>query len=166
MKVIRTNLHSKNARYYNPSSKRFTQKDPIGFAGGDANLYRYIENDPINSTDPLGLRSCREYNYAVRLSELKQEIEKINEKINGSDITSKVCKAVGADDYLQKRNKDLRSEKRRLKDEFTAVSRSYRQHIQMLDSACSGEDRNLNFNIFSSLGYGQTKCEAFSSGCN
>ena len=29
--------------------------DPIGFAGEDANLYRYVINDPINFTDASGL---------------------------------------------------------------------------------------------------------------
>jgi hypothetical protein len=29
-------------------------KDPIGFAAGDANLYRYVGNDPVNSIDPDG----------------------------------------------------------------------------------------------------------------
>ena len=29
-------------------------KDPTGFAGGDANLYAYAGNDPVNYSDPLG----------------------------------------------------------------------------------------------------------------
>lgn len=29
--------------------------DPIGFAAGDANLYRYVGNGPTNETDPSGL---------------------------------------------------------------------------------------------------------------
>ena len=31
-------------------------QDPIGFAGGDANLYRYVGNSPTNATDPSGLQ--------------------------------------------------------------------------------------------------------------
>jgi len=30
-------------------------KDPIGFAGGDTNLYGYVLNDPVNMIDPSGL---------------------------------------------------------------------------------------------------------------
>ena len=30
-------------------------EDPIGFYGQDANLYKYVGNDPINSTDSSGL---------------------------------------------------------------------------------------------------------------
>ena len=43
------------ARDYDPQTGRFTTKDPIGFAGGDTNLYSYVAADPINNTDPSGL---------------------------------------------------------------------------------------------------------------
>ena len=43
------------ARVYDPSSGRFLQTDPLGFAAGDANLYRYVGNNPVNFTDPSGL---------------------------------------------------------------------------------------------------------------
>ncbi len=42
------------ARYYDPLSGRFTTQDPIGFAGFDQNLYRYVGNNPMNRTDPSG----------------------------------------------------------------------------------------------------------------
>jgi RHS repeat-associated protein len=41
-------------RWYNPAIQRWMSEDPIGFAGGDANLYRYIGNEPTNGTDPNG----------------------------------------------------------------------------------------------------------------
>ncbi|MFT6630090.1 MAG: hypothetical protein ACJAS4_000024 [Bacteriovoracaceae bacterium] len=40
---------------YNPKSGRFISEDPIGFQGGDGNLYRYVNNNSINYTDPTGL---------------------------------------------------------------------------------------------------------------
>src|SRR5205823_103356 len=35
----------------------WTAKDPIRFGGGQANLYVYVGNDPINFRDPSGLGS-------------------------------------------------------------------------------------------------------------
>jgi len=43
------------ARDYDPAIGRWTAKDPIDFAGGDANLYGYVQNNPVNWVDPLGL---------------------------------------------------------------------------------------------------------------
>ena len=50
-----TGLVRFGARDYDPETGRWTAKDPIGFAGGDANLYGYVLNDPVNFVDPLGL---------------------------------------------------------------------------------------------------------------
>lgn len=48
-------LYSMRNRWYDPALGRFTQPDPLGIGGGDANLYRYVWNAPVNYTDPLGL---------------------------------------------------------------------------------------------------------------
>lgn len=42
-------------RDYDPDVGRWTAKDPIGFAGGDMDLYGYCLNDPVNWVDPEGL---------------------------------------------------------------------------------------------------------------
>ncbi len=42
------------ARYYDPRLGRFTTADPIGFSGGDSNLYSYVGNNPVNHIDPRG----------------------------------------------------------------------------------------------------------------
>jgi hypothetical protein len=39
---------------YNPTTGRWLSRDPIGFNGGDANLYRYVANMPTMRTDPSG----------------------------------------------------------------------------------------------------------------
>ena len=41
------------ARYYNPSSGRFLQRDPIGILGG-LNVYAYVGNNPVVGIDPSG----------------------------------------------------------------------------------------------------------------
>lgn len=43
------------ARDYDPEVGRWTSKDPILFNGGDTNLFGYVQNDPVNWTDPSGL---------------------------------------------------------------------------------------------------------------
>lgn len=48
-------LYYYRARHYDPHVGRFVQMDPIGLAAGDANLYRYVQNSPLNFVDPLGL---------------------------------------------------------------------------------------------------------------
>jgi len=48
-------LYYYRARYYNAGLGRFISEDPIGFAGGDVNLYRYVGNNAVNYTDPSGL---------------------------------------------------------------------------------------------------------------
>ena len=55
-----TGLYYYRARYYDPELGRFISEDPIGFSGGDVNLFRYVVNDPMNQVDPSGLdrRKC------------------------------------------------------------------------------------------------------------
>jgi RHS repeat-associated protein len=50
-----TGLQYNSQRYYDPNTGRWTSQDPLGFGGGDANLYRYVGNGPTNATDPSGL---------------------------------------------------------------------------------------------------------------
>jgi RHS repeat-associated protein len=52
-----TDLLRFGARDYDPETGRWTSKDPIGFAGGDTNLFAYVLNDPINLFDSSGLFS-------------------------------------------------------------------------------------------------------------
>jgi len=48
------------ARYYDPATGRFLQRDPIGIAGG-ANVYAYVESGPTLTVDPAGLYSSGEF---------------------------------------------------------------------------------------------------------
>lgn len=69
----KTNLSYNRNRYYDPQTGRFTQEDPIGLAGG-LNLYGFANGDPINFSDPFGLKiecngqGCALWNRLVRLA--------------------------------------------------------------------------------------------------
>jgi RHS repeat-associated protein len=51
-----SDLYYYRARIYAPTMGRFAQEDPIGFAGG-INGYAYVDGNPLNAADPLGLFS-------------------------------------------------------------------------------------------------------------
>jgi len=42
-------------RDYDAYTGKWTAKDPIGFDGGDSNLYGYVLGDPVGGFDPMGL---------------------------------------------------------------------------------------------------------------
>jgi len=50
-----TDLLYYRARFYDPEPGRFISEDPIGFLGGDVNLYGYVRQNPLSFRDPLGL---------------------------------------------------------------------------------------------------------------
>src|SRR5580658_3522832 len=49
----RTSMHH---RGLDTIKGRWMTEDPIGYAGGDGNLYRYVVNDPIDLREPSGLQ--------------------------------------------------------------------------------------------------------------
>ncbi len=52
-----TGLVHFGAREYDAETGRWTAKDPVGFDGGDTNLYNYAATDPINYSDELGMEA-------------------------------------------------------------------------------------------------------------
>ena len=47
-----TGLYYASARWYDPATGQFMSRDPTGFAAGDANLDRYVGDNPATMTDP------------------------------------------------------------------------------------------------------------------
>jgi RHS repeat-associated protein len=71
-----TGLIYYRARYYDPSIGRFTQRDPIGLNGG-INQYAYVNDNPVNFTDPEGLLARDAWNATV--SYYNANAEQIND---------------------------------------------------------------------------------------
>jgi RHS repeat-associated protein len=60
-----TGLVHFGAREYDPSTGRWTTPDPLRFNGGDTNLYAYVQNDPIDMVDPMGLDATCQKHYNI-----------------------------------------------------------------------------------------------------
>jgi RHS repeat-associated protein len=59
---LTTNLMWVRERIYDANTGAWLSQDPIGFEGGDWNLFRYVKNVPTNLIDPAGLRDIVEDN--------------------------------------------------------------------------------------------------------
>jgi RHS repeat-associated protein len=58
-------FHFYRARFYQPSIGRFSQEDPILFAGGSPSLYGYVRATPTTHTDPTGLWATYRHNWLL-----------------------------------------------------------------------------------------------------
>jgi RHS repeat-associated protein len=80
-------LQYNRARYYDPSTERWISQDPIGFASGDTDLYRYAGDNPTSYTDPTGLREAddRLTNRTKQLVDVSKILENhVNEVIQAA----------------------------------------------------------------------------------
>ena len=72
-------LYYFRSRYYDPVNQRFLSEDYSGFAGG-INLYNYLGNNPLASTDPYGYRLPWNHQEclatAIAIEGLKAEVER------------------------------------------------------------------------------------------
>lgn len=64
-------LYYVRSRWYDANLGRFLSIDPIGLAGGDLNLYRYVGNNPLDFVDPMGefgwLRAAVSHAFSSRI---------------------------------------------------------------------------------------------------
>ena len=79
-----TGLVRFGARDYDPVIGRWTAKDPILFAGGDSNLYRYVFNNPVSKFDRKGKSPQNESKNSDYLNKerMKQENQPYSEYFN------------------------------------------------------------------------------------
>jgi len=53
-------IYYNRARFYDPLLGRFMSQDPLGYGGGDFNLYSFAWNNAVNWNDPSGLSAAAE----------------------------------------------------------------------------------------------------------
>ena len=108
-----TGLTRFGVRDYDAQVGRWTAKDPIRFAGGDKNLYGYVLNNPLNSTDIdgtgaigiAGAVACALYDLydiyktSSELRQLADEIDAINAQIR--DLEKKCSSGKGTDEDFE-----------------------------------------------------------------
>jgi RHS repeat-associated protein len=76
-----TRLVRFGARDYDAGAGRWTTKDPIGFEGGSTNLYEYVYSDPINWSDPAGLKAERCEDQDEKCEELQKDIQRARDEL-------------------------------------------------------------------------------------
>lgn len=64
---LHTGLTRFGVRDYDAETGRWTAKDPIGFNGGDSNLYLYVFSNPLSYIDPDGKRYYRTPGFNLNL---------------------------------------------------------------------------------------------------
>lgn len=69
---------------YDPTHGRFLSEDPMNFAAGDADLSRYVGNNPANYVDPSGLLA----------SPLQQAIDYIKGNFNGMGLCNDILNSI------------------------------------------------------------------------
>lgn len=81
---------------YDPSIGRWTTQDPIAFESGDANLYRFVGNDPTNATDPTGLKMVKgtEPIDTILKNQVSDDEKKILEALVNNDLYKQMIKVL------------------------------------------------------------------------
>jgi uncharacterized protein RhaS with RHS repeats len=84
-------------RYYQASTGRFIQRDPIGYAGG-LNLYSFADSDPINFSDPDGLQQVgdgTDYTSDAMMSRFRQMRDRFLPGAQGDELAIQAITSLG-----------------------------------------------------------------------
>ncbi|NJM09477.1 MAG: RHS repeat-associated core domain-containing protein [Bdellovibrionaceae bacterium] len=127
----RTGLVQFGARHYDARVGRWISKDPIGFEGGDTNLYGYVLNDPVNGIDtnglfpknvdeageciwgnPLGILENRELN--IRLNQ--KRMDWLKRQLNNKNVCEDKAHIQKMIDFLESRNVEYRNDIQNIRD--------------------------------------------------
>jgi RHS repeat-associated protein len=96
-------LYYARARWYDPGTGQWTTEDPARFGAGDANLRRYVENNPTNAIDASGLKPViivfRGFGETAKIPNLaKREMETISAPFTEKNLVPRIMAGVGRDD--------------------------------------------------------------------
>jgi RHS repeat-associated protein len=141
-----SDLYHYRARYYDSATGQFISADPIGFAAGDGNLYRYVGNAPTNATDPSGMESRAVESTQEVLTMLKEHLKQgvFMAFRNPRSGTEPVAEQLGAP--------TMRPTRQRVAKDFSSIVRFAGDNLAVLEikghaggreSIISGESKEL-----------------------
>jgi RHS repeat-associated protein len=106
-------LQYNRMRWYDPATGRWINEDPIGFAGGDANLARYVGNDSTNEMDPSGQSPISKAALIAAKKAAKELLQKIIK-----ETVEKRIKRIAGQQGLKAKLKQFAQEAADILDEF------------------------------------------------
>jgi RHS repeat-associated protein len=84
-----TGLVRFGARDYDPTTGRWTTKDPLLFPAGATNVYEYVKNNPVSNVDFTGLECVK--GWLEKLTPYEVEVEKAYTMEPGTLILDPTC---------------------------------------------------------------------------
>jgi RHS repeat-associated protein len=120
-----TSIYYYRARYVDTGTGRFISEDPLGFKGG-INFFAYVLNNPINLTDPLGLKACEDCTKAAPLPANSPKCDSYGSQTYAGTGLKCFCKCAGDGAWSQQVRGCLACEHDRGTNPFIAHQRCYR----------------------------------------